>query len=77
MSFGGDLKQDLYVNYKMIALSIVTLAVTVSSSLAAAGFDPYSRLTFPNRAGLAKFDSAKFGLFIHWGPVSIWGTNKN
>lgn len=68
------MKQDLYVNYKMIALSIVTLAVTVSSSLAAAGFDPYSRLTFPNRAGLAKFDSAKFGLFIHWGPVSIWGT---
>lgn len=56
---------------RLIALSV--LAAT-SAALTAAGFDPYSRMTFPNRAGLAKFDSAKFGLFIHWGPVSIWGT---
>ena len=34
----------------------------------------YSPFNFPNVAGLNLFDSAKFGLFIHWGPVSQWGT---
>ncbi len=36
--------------------------------------DPYTRMQFPNRAGLALFDSAKLGLFIHWGPCTQWGT---
>ena len=31
-------------------------------------------MRFPNVAGVALFDAAKFGLFIHWGPVSQWGT---
>jgi alpha-L-fucosidase len=40
----------------------------------AAAFDPYARMQFPNVRGLALFDAAKFGLFVHWGPVSQWGT---
>ena len=31
-------------------------------------------MQFPNRAGLALFDQQKLGLFIHWGPVSQWGS---
>ncbi len=31
-------------------------------------------MNFPNMGGLQPFDAAKFGLFIHWGPVSQWGT---
>ncbi len=34
----------------------------------------YTRMNFPNAAGLKPFDQAKLGLFIHWGPVSQWGT---
>ena len=40
----------------------------------AAAPDAYGPFLFPNRPGLALFDAAKFGLFIHWGPVSQWGT---
>jgi alpha-L-fucosidase len=29
---------------------------------------------FPNELGRKWFDAAKFGLFMHWGPVSQWGT---
>ena len=36
--------------------------------------DPYQRMKFPNEPGLALFDQSKLGLFIHWGPVSQWGT---
>jgi alpha-L-fucosidase len=49
-------------------------AATAATAAAAGAFDPYSRMTFPNRVGLPLFDAAKFGLFIHWGPISQWGT---
>lgn len=49
-------------------------ALLVCTAAAAPSDDPYVRMQFPNRAGLAKFDAAKLGLFIHWGPVSQWGT---
>jgi alpha-L-fucosidase len=61
---------SLSISISTLFFSLVITPLVLSSS----GFDPYSRLTFPNRPGLAKFDSAKFGLFIHYGPVSIWGT---
>lgn len=33
-----------------------------------------NHFNFPNVQGLQKFSASKFGLFIHWGPVSQWGT---
>lgn len=34
---------------------------------------PFSRFNFPNQAGLDIFSQQKFGLFVHWGPISQWG----
>jgi len=36
--------------------------------------NPFGNFQFPNVAGVDEFDKAKLGLFIHWGPVSQWGT---
>ena len=59
-----------------MAAPLISLVAAASAGLAAAagGYDPYSRMTFPNRVGLPLFDAAKFGLFVHWGPVAQWGT---
>ena len=56
--------------------ALVTAALSVAAAAASprAVGDAYGPFLFPNRAGLAPFDSAKFGLFVHWGPVSQWGT---
>lgn len=52
------------------------LLLGAAAALAAAVGSPdsYGPFVFPNRAGIALFDAAKFGLFVHWGPVSQWGT---
>lgn len=49
-----------------------SLAVVLSAlcSLVTCAAGPYGPFVFPNKAGLAVFDAAKFGLFVHWGPVS-------
>ena len=49
-------------------------AFIFAAAASAAQNDPYARMQFPNRAGLDHFRSLKFGLFIHYGPVSQWGT---
>ena len=59
---------------RALAAAAAAAALSAASAAAAGGFDPYARMTFPNRVGLPLFDAAKFGLFIHWGPVSQWGT---
>jgi alpha-L-fucosidase len=55
------------------------LAAVALAGAAAAGVPPpprgdFARFDFPNPAGIGAFTAAKFGLFIHWGPVSQWGT---
>jgi hypothetical protein len=55
---------------KMRLLLVATSALVVLCSAQ----DSYSRMAFPNKPGLALFDQAKLGLFVHWGPVSQWGT---
>ena len=50
------------------------LLAALARGCTAARPDDFGRMRFPNPAGIAAFDSAKFGLFIHWGPVSQWGT---
>ena len=57
----------------MGVLSASWVAAAISA-VAAAAPDAYGPFVFPNRPGLDLFDKAKFGLFIHWGPVSQWGT---
>lgn len=40
-----------------------------------AQLSPYWPFQFgPSSQGLAKFRAARFGLFIHWGPCSQWGS---
>ena len=56
---------------KMPAILALLLALPLCAAQAPA--DPYARMLFPNKPGLALFDAAKLGLFIHWGPVSQWG----
>jgi hypothetical protein len=48
-------------------------ATFAAASIAAAAA-VNNHFNFPNVQGLPKFSAAKFGLFVHWGPVSQWGT---
>eukprot|EP00117_Sycon_ciliatum_P018057 scpid54143/ scgid16819/ Tissue alpha-L-fucosidase; Alpha-L-fucosidase I; Alpha-L-fucoside fucohydrolase 1 len=50
----------------------VFLAIAVAHVRIAAGMDDQSPFYFPTN--ITWFKEAKFGLFMHWGPVSQWGT---
>jgi hypothetical protein len=53
----------------LLILSGVAIAVAQSPP------SPYWPFAFgPSAAGLPKFRASRFGLFIHWGPCSQWGS---
>lgn len=57
------------------AVAATTLLAFAGSAAATGGAgSPFSRFQFPNVPGLSAFSSRKFGLFVHWGPVSQWGS---
>ena len=65
------IRQTLTGHYERKMLPLIALCVASAHAQRA---DSYMRMSFPNLKGLVPFDSAKFGLFIHYGPVSQWGT---
>eukprot|EP00118_Oscarella_pearsei_P009687 m.56541 g.56541 ORF g.56541 m.56541 type:complete len:622 (+) comp34611_c0_seq3:46-1911(+) len=56
-----------------LALAVLSLWLVSVLSNASAQQTSNSPFHFPNSRG-QWFDAAKFGLFMHWGPVSQWGT---
>jgi alpha-L-fucosidase len=77
--FCKDTNTFLFTAWRMCALVTTLIAGFVCAAL---GLSPYKATVpsryapyvFPNPQGIQPFDAAKFGLFIHWGPVSQWGT---
>lgn len=56
------------------AAAAVAAAVAAGATLAAAALPgDAAPWVFPNAAGIGPFSAARFGLFIHWGPISQWG----
>lgn len=64
--FTRDRGVPIFVILILLAVSQVTLAQY-------GGGEAYPNLK-TNQASLNKFSSLKFGMFIHWGPVSLRGT---
>ena len=60
--------------------TVLLLAAAGAAAQVPGAASPYSPYNFgPNasdytRDGMVKFTTAKLGLFIHWGPISQWGT---
>jgi alpha-L-fucosidase len=55
------------------ALGLAAAAAAAARAAALPSSAAYAHMDFPG-PGLPLFDQAKFGLFVHWGPVSQWGT---
>jgi len=57
----------------LAGLAVCGLALALTVVLAASGAAPFQSST-PDSGRLAWWREARFGLFIHWGPVSLKGT---
>ena len=54
--------------------SLVCLALLLSCSVLAAPAAPAPKASPADLARLQWWQEARFGLFVHWGPVSLKGT---
>ena len=57
-----------------VILSVVLFGITISGRPLAVDSRAASQSLAPDQQRLAQWQAARFGMFIHWGPVSLKGT---
>ncbi|HOX59070.1 MAG TPA: alpha-L-fucosidase [Candidatus Paceibacterota bacterium] len=75
MNISGALPRRRYASLEMnLRIRLLLLAAALSRSLSLYGADPKYPVLPPDSERLQWWRDARFGLFIHWGPVSLKGT---
>ena len=57
----------------LLKFILLIMATTVNAQITSGGGEAYPELR-TNKKALKKFQDNRFGMFIHWGPVSLRGT---